>query len=174
MSLKWLEIAELDNQKLGRRESENLGLNIWTLLTGYVSLGKLLSLCLGFFIYKKGIGAPGWLSRLSVRLQLRSWSCGPWVQALRRALRWQLRAWSLLRILCLPLSLPSSPPPPLMLVLSLALSLSKINKHLKIVFKYKKHLCTDSERTLRHLRVEKASCVYDVIGSYIYVKHTFV
>ena len=51
-------------------------------------------------------GAPGWLGRLSVRLRLRSWSRGPWVWAPRRALCWQLGAWSLFRILCLPLSLP--------------------------------------------------------------------
>ena len=31
-------------------------------------------------------GAPGWLSRLSVRLQLRLWSHGLWVQGPRRAL----------------------------------------------------------------------------------------
>ena len=58
---------------------------------------------------EQGWGAPGWLSRLSVRLQLRSWSHGLWVQAPRRALCWQLRAWSPLWILCLPLSL-SAPP----------------------------------------------------------------
>ena len=51
------------------------------------------------------LGAPGWLSQLGVRLQLRSWSHGPWVWAPRRALCWQLRAWSLFQILCLPLSL---------------------------------------------------------------------
>ena len=51
-------------------------------------------------------GAPGWLSRLSGRPRLRSWSHGSWVLALHQALRWQLRAWSLLRILCLPLLLP--------------------------------------------------------------------
>ena len=50
-------------------------------------------------------GAPGWLSRLGNRLRLRSWSRGPWVQAPHRALYWQLRAWSLIHILCLPLSL---------------------------------------------------------------------
>ena len=50
-------------------------------------------------------GAPGWLSRLSVRLRLRSWSHGLWVRTPHRALCWQLRAWSLFRILCLPLSL---------------------------------------------------------------------
>ena len=55
------------------------------------------------------LGAPGWLSRLSVRLRLRSWSRSSWVQAPCRALCWQLRAWSLFQILCLRLSLwPSS------------------------------------------------------------------
>lgn len=51
-------------------------------------------------------GAPGWLSWLSVRLQLSSWSHSPWVRAPRQALCWQIRAWSLLWILCLLLSLP--------------------------------------------------------------------
>ena len=51
------------------------------------------------------IGVPGWLSRLVIRFRLRSWSLSPWVRALHRALGWQLRAWSLFRILCLPLSL---------------------------------------------------------------------
>ena len=50
-------------------------------------------------------GAPGWLSRLSVRFQLRSPSQF-WVWAPCQALHWQFRAWSLLQILCLPLSLP--------------------------------------------------------------------
>ena len=45
----------------------------------------------------------GRFSRLSVRLQLRSWSWGLWVQAQRGALCWQLRTWSLFLILCLPL-----------------------------------------------------------------------
>ena len=68
-------------------------------------------------------GAPGWLSQLSVRLQLRSWSHGLWVPAPHRALHWQLRAWSLLWILCLPLSLPFP------YSCSVSLSLSKLNKH---------------------------------------------
>ena len=50
-------------------------------------------------------GAPGWLSGLSIQLWLRSWSCGSWGWALRRALCWQLRAWNLLQILSLSLSL---------------------------------------------------------------------
>ena len=41
------------------------------------------------------MGAPGWLSHLSVWLQLRSRSHGLWVRAPRRILCWQLRAWSL-------------------------------------------------------------------------------
>ena len=68
--------------------------------------------------------APGWLSWLSVLLQLRSWSHGLWVQALHWALCWQLRAWSLLWILCLLLSLPL---PDSRSCLSLSLPLSKIN-----------------------------------------------
>ena len=51
-------------------------------------------------------GVPGWLSWLSVQLQLRSWSHDSWVQAPHQALCWHLKAWSLLRILCLCLSLP--------------------------------------------------------------------
>ena len=50
--------------------------------------------------------AAGWLSRLSFRLQLRSRPRGPWVRAPRGALGWWLRAWSLLPILCVSLSLP--------------------------------------------------------------------
>ena len=46
-------------------------------------------------------------SQLSVRLWFRSRSHGLWVWAPHRALCWQLRAWSLLQILCPPLSLPS-------------------------------------------------------------------
>ena len=54
---------------------------------------------------KEVVGPPGWLRRLSVRLRLRSRSHGPWVRAPHRALGWWPRAWSLLPILCLPLSL---------------------------------------------------------------------
>ena len=50
--------------------------------------------------------APGWLSQLSIQLRFGSWSYSWWVQVPHRALCWQLRAWSLLRILCLPLCLP--------------------------------------------------------------------
>ena len=37
-------------------------------------------------------GAPGWLSQLCIRLQLRSWSHGSWVHAQCQALCWLLRA----------------------------------------------------------------------------------
>ena len=60
-----------------------------------------VSLCLK---HKYTEGVLGWLSRLSIQLQLRSWSHSLWVLAQRRALCWQLRAWSLLWILCLSLS----------------------------------------------------------------------
>ena len=70
----------------------------------------------------KRIGPPGCLSQLSTWLWLRSWSCGSWVRAPCQALCWQLWAWSLLHILCLPLSLL------LPLSHSVSLCLSKINK----------------------------------------------
>ena len=70
----------------------------------------------------KLLGAPGWLSGLNVSLRLRSWSHSSWVQAPHRALCWQRRAWSLLWILCLPLSLFVLP------LLVLSLSLLEVNK----------------------------------------------
>ena len=51
-------------------------------------------------------GSPQGLTQLDVWLQLRSWSHGSWVSSPRQALCWQLRVWSLLRILSLPVSLP--------------------------------------------------------------------
>ena len=73
------------------------------------------------FKTREHIGAPGWLSQLSIRLQLGSWSHGLWVQALSWALCWQFRSWSLFQILCLPLSLCPSP--------ACTLSLSLKSKH---------------------------------------------
>ena len=75
-------------------------------------------------IKKRERGAPGWLSQLSCQLRLRSWSCSPWVWAPHQALCWQLRAWSLLWILCLTLCLPYP-------AHALSLSVSKINKNIK-------------------------------------------
>ena len=93
-----------------------------------------------FKILTKKRTEPGWLSRLRVWFRFRSWSHSSWVRAVCRALCWQLRAWTLLRILCLPLSLCPSPA----WALSLSLSLSKINTHKKIFFKKK-----EKDRTLQ-------------------------
>ena len=68
-------------------------------------------------------GASGWLSWLSVRFWLRSWSHSLWVWALCRALCWQLRAWRLPHILILCLLSLSSP-----CLLIVCLSLSHKNK----------------------------------------------
>ena len=54
-------------------------------------------------------GAPGWLSRLSIRLQLRSWSHGSWFPARVGLCADKLGAWSLLWILCVCVSLWPSP-----------------------------------------------------------------
>ena len=60
-------------------------------------------------------GAPGWLSRLSVWLRLRSWSRGPWVRVPHQALCWQRGA-------CLGFSLSPSPSAPPLLALFRSLS----------------------------------------------------
>ena len=85
---------------------------------------------------KKWTGSRGWLSRLSTWPQLRSWSHSLWVRAPCGTLCWQLRAWSLLWILCLPLFL---------LLLrshsaSLCLYLSLSQKYMSIK-KFKKIFC---------------------------------
>ena len=54
-----------------------------------------------YILKEKRKGAPWWLSRLSGQLRLRSWTHSSWVRVPCWALCWQLRAWSLLRILCL-------------------------------------------------------------------------
>ena len=68
-------------------------------------------------VFKNGIGVPGWLSQLSTRLQLRSWSHGSWVWAPHRALGCQHRA-----------HVGPSDPPSLHLHHTCALSLSLKNK----------------------------------------------
>ena len=70
---------------------------------------KLLQIKLALKDSKAGV--PGWLSWLSVWLQLRSGAHGSWVWALHQDLCWQLRTCILLQILCLlplpaPLQLP--------------------------------------------------------------------
>ena len=95
----------------------------WALCLNALPLDNLLAnsfTSLRSLLKSNLLRAPGWLRWLSVQLQLRSRSCGPWVRALHLALCWQLRAWNLLWILCLPCSLSL---PPLML----CLCLSKIN-----------------------------------------------
>ena len=52
---------------------------------------------------------PGRLSRLSLGIWLRSWYRGSWAEALPWALCHEIRAWSLLLILCLPLSFSVTP-----------------------------------------------------------------
>ena len=81
----------------------------------------------GLQLKVKGWGSLGG-SVSCVRLWLRSWSCGSWVQALYWALCWQLKAWSLLQILCLPLSLCVPPPPPFSFSLSLSQKWINIKK----------------------------------------------
>ena len=88
----------------------------------------LLVILLGWPLHIKEFrGAPGWLSRLSVWLQLRSWSL--WVWAPRWALCWELRAWRLLRILSVSLSFSA---PALLVTLSLPLSKNKIKQTKRI------------------------------------------
>ena len=72
-------------------------------------------------------GAPGWLSRLGIQLRLGSWSRSLRVWVPHQALCWQLRPWSGLQILCLPLSLPL----PCSRTVSLSLSKINIKKKLK-------------------------------------------
>ena len=86
-----------------------------------------LNICRKRIIKRNAQGrAPGWLCQLNVRLQLRSWSYSLWVRTPCQALCWQLRAWSLLQILCLLLSLCPSP------TCALSLSLKNKYKHKKI------------------------------------------
>ena len=95
---------------------------LWKLLHDY-QVCSLSRESLSSFTYQNSgnVRVPGWLSQLNVRLRLRSWSHGSWVRAPHQALCWQLRAWSLLWILCPPLSLP------LPYSRSLSSSLSKIH-----------------------------------------------
>ena len=64
------------------------GLHLW------MHLILITNLCGKFYsssLYRAVSGCLGWLSQLSVQLQLRSWSRGSWVWALRWALCWQPR-----------------------------------------------------------------------------------
>ena len=82
------------------------------------------------------LGAPRWLIRLSVQLQLRSWSHGLWVPALCQALHWQCGT-------CLAFS-PSprvslSAPPPLACTHSL--SINKETSKTKTELALELHTC---------------------------------
>ena len=104
------------------RKKKCLCLCLYLCLCIYMEvLGKWL-------IFRAIGGVPGWLSQLSVWFQLRSWSHSSWVQALCWALCWWLRAWSLLCIVCHPLSLSLCPFP----THSLSLSQIKINIKIKL------------------------------------------
>ena len=87
---------------------------------------------------------PEWLSQLSVWLRLRSWSHGSWVQAPRQVLCWQLRAWSLLQVLCLLLSAPP--------LLTLCLSCCLKNK--QTFKKIKKNTCLQGRRKGKWLYIQ--------------------
>ena len=73
-------------------------------------VGQLLeTVCLVFLsmmTFKKFFGGGAWVTQLNVWLWFWAWSRGPWVWAPCWAVCWQLRAWSLLLILCFSLSLP--------------------------------------------------------------------
>ena len=81
------------------------------------------------------LGAPGWLSRLSVPLQLRSRCCGLWVRAPRRALCCSSEPEACFGF-CVPLSLCSFP--------THALSVSLKYKHSKKNLKKNKVLSVQS------------------------------
>ena len=112
-NLKVLEIQACDGLCTDSAES------VWDSLFPSCCPSPTCALSLFLKMNKETLGGPGWLSRLSVRLRFRSWSHSSRVPAPCRALCLQLRAWSLLHILCLPLSLP----------LPCSCSVSKINKH---------------------------------------------
>ena len=77
---------------------------------------------------------PGLLSQLRVQLQLRSWSHHLWVRTPCQTLCWQLRIWSLLQILCLPLSLPFTHSNSLSLSLSLKDEYTDMIEHQDLTF----------------------------------------
>ena len=74
--------------------------------------------------FKMRIRAPGWLSWLRIRLQLRSWSHGSWARAPHQALCWQHGACFGFSV---SLSLSPFPAHACVHALSFSLSLSKIN-----------------------------------------------
>ena len=137
----------LDTLETGREIIKSL---LFTSFPSFEVIGKVLLPCLLSYLLShvwlnciKGV--PGWLSQLSIQLRLRSWSHSSWVQAPRWALYWQLRAWSLLRIRCLPLSLCPSPTRA-----QACLCVSKINKHSKRIVNISLIRPSDKDKIYRH------------------------
>ena len=93
---------------------------------GFLFWDKLIFVCMRYESIKKVccFESIWWLSQPSIWLGLRSRSHGSWFPAPWQALCWQLRAWSLLRLLCLPLSLS------LPCLCSVSLWLSNINRNI--------------------------------------------
>ena len=91
-------------------------------------------------VYKCSLAAPGWLSWLSICLLLKSWSPGSWVRALCWPLCWQLKAWSLLRILCFSHSL----------LLSCSCSVSVAQKWINVKKKKNRTMLRSSSCTIRY------------------------
>ena len=101
LKLKTQETTDIINDVEKGHDSYTVG--------GKCTLVKPVWKTVWMFLKKlKNNGVPGWLSQLSVQLQLRSWSCGFWVQAPCWALCSQLRTSSLLQILSPSLCLPHS------------------------------------------------------------------
>ena len=107
-------------------------------------------------------GAPGCLSQLSIWLRLRSWFRSSWVWAPHGTLCWQLRAWSLLWVLCFLLSLPL----PSLLVLSLSRSLSQKEINILKIFKKKKRTVLWADCSSKCLSIYSpfVLCTYCVLG----------
>ena len=122
----WGKKASNLNSHLKKERQNKLFMFIWT---GLQIQSLSSSMCTNVeplvkYVKWEEQGVPGWLSRLSVWLQLRSWSRSLWVPAPCQALSWALRAWSLLPILCLHLSLCPFPACSQSVCLSVCLSVS--------------------------------------------------
>ena len=80
-------------------DPDTIGLCVWGSLKRIVcvEIQRKNNFSHSTFENNSPFGVPGWLSRLSILLQLRTRSHCSWVQAPHQALCRQLRAWSLLR-----------------------------------------------------------------------------
>ena len=100
-----------------------------------------------------------WVAQLSIPFQLSSLSPSSWLWALCQALCWQLRAWSLLQILCLLLSAPLLP------ILCLSLSLSKKKINIKIQIWFGTPLTKDSQSLEARLPCPPLSHLFSILIS---------